>query len=112
LRVHYESLHERPDHEVRRILEWARLDPDRYGWQSLERLPVRGSSFLRNGEGRMDFGKGQSRTKDFKPVGRWRQWDRHKKAAFERVAGGAMRALGYDCQWTQSETTPLVPLVN
>jgi protein-tyrosine sulfotransferase len=38
----------------------------------------------------------RERTDDFKPVGRWESWPKHRIALFDRLAGAELDALGYE----------------
>jgi hypothetical protein len=101
LRISYEALYGDPEGEIRKVLAWAGLDADRYDWDALTALPVRGSSFLRDASGQIDFGRGQPRTGDFRPLGRWKQWSPSQRRIFDREAGEATRSIGYDYRWEE-----------
>ncbi|MCA9138980.1 MAG: sulfotransferase, partial [Planctomycetales bacterium] len=59
--VKYEDLVENPVEHLTRIMQWANLDPAGFDWESFDKMPIRGSSFLRNAEGQHDFGSGVER---------------------------------------------------
>lgn len=94
-RVCYEDILANTEEEVQGILACADLDPETYEWERMRNMPVRGSSFLRDADGKMNFGSGVERTPEFSPVGRWRSWTARQHRIFEREAGDAMRLLGY-----------------
>ena len=70
-----------------------------YPFAGIEAIRVRGSSRLQE-EGAVTWNP-QERTVDFRPVGRWQQWPRHRKWLFKRIAGEMLIRLGYaeDMDW-------------
>ena len=89
--VRYEDLVREPEGTMRRLLAHAGLDPARYDFDALKRLPVRGSSTKAAEAGWTPV----ERTDDFDPLGRWKDWPDKKKARFEAIAGDAARRAGY-----------------
>ena len=96
--VCFEMLFEKPDQTVRDLLNWSGLDVGRYNWGKLQSMPVRGSSFLRDSSGKMNFETGVARSSDFNPVGRWDSWTNGQRTYYEKTAGNEMKSLGYDPQ--------------
>ncbi len=88
----YEDLVRDPEGSMRDLLAHARLDPDRYDFEALKRLPVRGSSTAAAASGWTP----QEKAADFNPLGRWRGWPAPKKARFKSIAGGALKRAGYE----------------
>jgi hypothetical protein len=94
--VRYEDLVEDLDRELRAILTFAGLDPDRYDFDAARELPVQGSSSF--------FGPGRSsvhwepvkKDSSFDPIRRWRSWTPKELERFEWLAGAQTRALGYE----------------
>jgi protein-tyrosine sulfotransferase len=94
--VRYEDLLDDLEGQVRSLLQFADLDPERYDFEAARHLPVRGSSVL--------FGPGRSSvnwdpvTKDasFAPKERWRAWTPQQLERFEWLAGAQSRTLGYE----------------
>ncbi len=95
LRIRFEDLHAETEATVRRILEWAALPTETYDWAALRNMPVKGSSYLRDAAGNIDFQRGREKTGEFNPVGRWHEWSASNRKTFEREAGPAFRELGY-----------------
>lgn len=106
--VRYEDLVNDIEPQARRILVHCSLDLSVYPWDKLVRLPVRGSSFLRDASGKMNFARGISQPGDFQPVGRWHDWCGHKRRRFHRELAETMGQLMYPLEedWIQPKTTP------
>lgn len=98
--VRYEAMVDQPEGTVRAILRHAGLDAERYDFDALRALPVRGSSAsTATGDARWSTGE---RPKDFRPVGRWDgSWTDRQKARFKAVAGATLIRAGYasDSSW-------------
>ncbi len=101
LLVRYEDLVHAPQDEIVRILEYVGLDVDRYDFDTMEALPVRGSSELQVKTNQLHW-QPVEKTADFKPTERWHAWTESQHARFNWVAGESQRGLGYDCQPTNS----------
>lgn len=93
--VRYEDLVEDPEGELRRILEFLELPADRLALDALAALDVRGSSFVGNREGELDWDGRTSTPEEFEPVGRWRSWSGREIRAFESIAGPELRHWSY-----------------
>jgi hypothetical protein len=94
--VKYEDLVQTPGPSIDSILSWAGLPADGFDWEKFEQMPVRGSSFLRNRDGKHDFGAGvQKSGNTFQPIGRWRNWSERRLRYYRSVAGQVARQLGY-----------------
>lgn len=94
--VCFEALFENTEETVRDLLTWSGLDLGCYDWERLQSMPVRGSSFLRESTGKMNFEKGVARPSDFNPVGRSTSWTNRQRAYYEKTAGAEMKSFGYD----------------
>ncbi len=95
--VRYEDVVDNPHDVMRRVLAVTGLDPDRYPFDQIERLPVRGSSSLRSDGNAKIHWAPVERAADFDPHARWQAWDDHIHRRFAAVAGDQQRALGYVC---------------
>jgi protein-tyrosine sulfotransferase len=93
--VRYEDLVEDPDGELRRILEFLELPADRFAWDALAALDVRGSSFVGNRYGELNWDGSAPTPEEFEPIGRWRAWSRREIRAFESIAGPELRHWRY-----------------
>ena len=99
--VRYERLVEHPEETMRVVLLHAGLDPARYDFAALARLPVRGSSEMADDEGRRWL-RPQDRPAAFRPVGRWQgDWSAGRRRRFKAIAGEALVRAGYatDLDW-------------
>lgn len=94
--VRYEDLVERPAEVMRELCDRSGLDPERYPFAEIDRLPVRGSSTLRSEQGSEIHWTPVERADSFDPRERWSGWDAHTHRRFAAVAGAQQRALGYD----------------
>ena len=92
--VHYEKLVSDADEEVYQILTHVGLEPERYPFEKLEAIPVRGSS--RSSANDTERWQPQKKEKHFKPVGRWSSWSKAKRARFDRIAGPMLQEAGYE----------------
>ncbi|MBX3441660.1 MAG: sulfotransferase [Planctomyces sp.] len=97
--VKYEDLVQHQEQKARELLERLELTAADFDWEALRGMTVRGSSFLRDASGDMDFGKGVERSAAFQPIGRWSAWTARQRQVFERIAGDAIRRLGYRAEW-------------
>jgi Tol biopolymer transport system component len=91
--VRYEDLYSDTEREMRRILEFLKLDPERYDFARAIALPVRGSSALTE-TGVMHWRPVQ-RTSGFDPLQRWANWNRRRHERFNWIAGEYLEGLGY-----------------
>ncbi len=75
------------------------LDADRYPFDAIESIRIRGSSQSRDG-GKVTWDP-KVKPPDFLPMGHWRRWSRWRKWTFKRIAGQALMSLGYceDLRW-------------
>lgn len=92
--VRFEDVVRHPEREVGAILEFLRLPPDRFRWDAFAELGVRGSSFVGDGEGGLDWS--ERRPEVFDPVGRWRVWSAREIRRFGAVASAELAHWGYE----------------
>ena len=95
--VRYEDLVDNPAATMRRLCETTGLDPDRYPYEQITSVPVRGSSTLRKSGSDSVHWNPVDRPAGFDPHSRWQVWTDHEHRRFNAVAGAQQRALGYDC---------------
>jgi hypothetical protein len=91
--IHFEELFRAPRQTIGALLEWLDLSVTEMAWDALARMPVRGSSFLTDPQGGMNFGSGIEKPPHFNPIGRWQHWTPRQKRAYERIAATAMSVL-------------------
>lgn len=92
--VKYENLFLHTDEEVNRLLAFLELDTNRYDFKDAKTLPVRGSSTFRGNKDNVHW-EPVVKNNSFKPIGRWRNWNKFKKQRFNWMAGRFMTQLGY-----------------
>jgi protein-tyrosine sulfotransferase len=93
--VRYEDLVSEPEATLRRILDFLELASEHFDWDSFAALDVRGSSFVGNRNGELDWDHGGSGSEAFDPVGRWRSWSESEMRRFRSVAAGELLHWGY-----------------
>ena len=87
---------DRPADVMRQLCGVTGLDAERYPYDEIVALPVRGSSTLRSVEGEAMHWDGVARPDTFDPHSRWESWGPHEHRRFAKVAGAQQRGLGYD----------------
>lgn len=85
--VRFEELFSSSETVIRKVLEWLELPENDYDWEALKSMPVRGSSFLRNPNGSMNFETGIPLSGNFNPVGRWSEWSNGRKTFYQKYVG-------------------------
>lgn len=92
--VRFEDLVQRPGDTIRRVCVHCGLDPDRFPYDRVEDVPVRGSSALAHSGGTVHWAP-TDKPDDFAPVERWQSWSPRVHRRFARLAGPQQLALGY-----------------
>lgn len=104
--VRYEDLHLRTEATIADILRFLALDAERYDAAAARDCPVVGScEAMQAGIGGLDHQA--RRDAGFDPLARWRDWGADKHAAFNAIAGPAMRAMGYALSGPGADCAPL-----
>jgi hypothetical protein len=94
LLVRYEDLLLDFDTAVARLLDFAALDPQGFDHARASELPVFGSSYIRDGDGRLTW-QPVGRPADFDPSRRYSTWSAFEHERFGWLAGDEQRSLGY-----------------
>ena len=92
--VYYEKLVSDANKEINLILPHLGLDPERYPFDKLESMPIRGSS--RSNINDTERWQPQEKDKNFKPIGRWSSWSKARRARFDKIAGQKLQEAGYE----------------
>jgi hypothetical protein len=92
--VRYEDLLADFEAAVDKLLSFAGLDPVGFDYAKARNLPIVGSSYIRDEDGKITF-KPVARTADFDPSVRFAGWPRAQHERFNWLAGSEQRALGY-----------------
>lgn len=95
LLVRYEDLVTDPEPELRRILAFTGLDPDRYDFAGVERVPVRGSSTFRGKDRDVNWTPVEP-SEEFRPLERWRHWTSAMHDRFNWLGSGELVDFGYE----------------
>lgn len=95
--VHYEALHTNTEQEMRKILAFLQLDPDKYDFRAALDLPVVGSSVFKRGEGPVHW-EPVSKTDAFNPLARAAGWTRRRHERFNWLAKDTLLYFGYQPQ--------------
>lgn len=93
--VKYEDLVIAPQYEVPKILGWLGLDESSYDWGKFQAMPVRGSSFLRDQNGEINFSQGVARGNEFSPIKRWDNWNLSMLSYYNKKLGHYFARFGY-----------------
>lgn len=93
--VRFEDLVREPAAQMRGILAFLKLPPEDFAWSEFEALDVRGSSFVGEPEGRLDWSGEEPAPEGFDPVGRWQSWSDRDQRRFHAVAGAELAQWGY-----------------
>lgn len=92
--AYYEAIAANDRGKVEEILRAVGLDPAVFPFDRYEALPVRGSS-RSSRQGNDRWSTPESRSADFKSVGRWADWPESRKRVFKKIAGPALIRAGY-----------------
>ena len=92
--VHYEDLLDDLDSAVAAVFDFTGLDPLRYDKTKAADLPIIGSSYIRDGDGRVTWTP-VDRTNNFDPADRFASWTEAQHERFNWLAGTEQTALGY-----------------
>ncbi len=84
---------------VKSVFQKLKIDDDRFPYDEIGNLPVKGSSELKVG-GKVTW-KAQERPKNFNPIGRWTNWNNQQKRTFKNICGETLIKAGYakDMNW-------------
>jgi protein-tyrosine sulfotransferase len=95
----YEDVSRSSDKFVRAVCRRFGLDEDRYPFEKINQLPVRGSSVYRPGD-EVSW-EAVERPKQFQTIGRWKSWSEGQKKTFKKICGQTLIDLGYceDLNW-------------
>jgi protein-tyrosine sulfotransferase len=69
------------------------LEQSEYPWDEIERIPVQGSSSLRD-SAQVKW-EPVDKPEDFQPYGYWRKWSAYRRMVFKLIAGDELQGLGY-----------------
>ena len=94
LLVKYENLFLQPTQVMTQMLEYLQLDAERYPFDAVGQVPVRGSCESRAPDGSVNWDP-VARSNDFNPLDRWRELTAQQLEQFEWWAGSRLREFGY-----------------
>jgi hypothetical protein len=98
LLVRYENLVEETERTLRHILSFLEVPATEFDFEAAKRLPVVGSSDVREaGTGPMHWDP-VVRQSDFNPTTRWHHWRAARQDRFLWLAGDGLKQLGYPAQ--------------
>ncbi|MDJ0689880.1 MAG: sulfotransferase [Xenococcaceae cyanobacterium MO_188.B32] len=95
--VRYEEVFSNTEKELENILAFLGLDARQYDFNKALKLPVRGSSELKNKLGKVHWQKVE-KSQDFNPLMRYSHWGRGLHERFNWIAGDYLEKLGYTRQ--------------
>ena len=94
--VRYEDLIDDLEGQAKLMLDLIGLDAGAFDMEAAKRIPLRGSSTLKQSGVEEMHWQPVERPADFAPKERWSSWDAHRHQRFNEVAGDLQRRLGYD----------------
>lgn len=106
LLTRFETLFLEPKDEMRRILDFLKLDGDRFDFNVCDTLGVMGSSDLKQSGSASLHWKYVDKPKGFNPLARASHWPEAMRQRFLYIAGATMTALGYELSDTDVENSP------
>lgn len=95
----YEDIFQNPERFVKDACRCFNLDEDKYPFGEINSIPLKGSSFNKK-NGRVSW-EATDKGKNFKPIGRWKDWSSKEKEIFKSIAGQSLLEAGYceDLNW-------------
>lgn len=90
MRIRYEECVNDPDAVIRKILPFLGLSTEKYPFESLQKVPLLGTS-----ESDHVHWRPEPRPDGFNPLGRWKEWPEDEKNTFHQIAGDVLKELGY-----------------
>lgn len=96
--IRYEDLCQNTSSETEKILNFCQLPAAEFNWDELEKMPVRGSSFLRDSNGEINFSEAISTNVPLDSMRRWQDWTPKKQKLFWHYCTSGMKRLGYSAQ--------------
>ena len=100
--VKFEDLITNSQGQLKNIFSFLGVDTDKYDFNAVESLPVRGSSELRKQQEDDIHWKPVEKTSDFDPTMRWSNWGPQLHDRFNWIAGKQMAQFGYEKQELQT----------
>ena len=94
LLLRYDQLHADAEPQMRRILDFLGLDPERYDWAGLVNAPVLGSSTFRGNQEGINW-QPVEKDESFRPTDKWKSWSKRKRRIFKKHAGQSLAELGF-----------------
>ena len=98
--VKYENLFTDRENELRKLMNFLNLDPEKYDFDQVIHLPVYGSSEIKKTEGWIHW-NAIKQNDNFEPLKRWEDWDKKLHNRFNWIAAEAMNKLGYPVETTK-----------
>lgn len=97
--IRYEDLYRNTTSEAEKIMNFCQLPTSDFNWDELAKIPVRGSSFIRDENGEVNFSDNFSETistnTSLDSMRRWRDWTPKKHNIFWDYCTSGMEMLGY-----------------
>ena len=91
----YEEAFNNPKETIKNILDKFNFSFNKYDFNEIDKLPIRGSSTNTDKNGNVSWVPQKSKD-GFNPIGRWREWSKSEKRLFKRIAGQTLIEAGYE----------------
>ena len=92
--VRYEDLVQQSLVAIRKVLHFLNIDEDEFDFKQMLNLSLRGSSVHRGGMDTVHW-EPVEKPRNFKPIGRWKNWNLWQKMVFKVIAGRELICSGY-----------------
>ena len=97
--LHYEDVYNNPKEKMAEVFDFLELDYDDSLLSELAEAEVVGSSFLSSDQkenARKPNWTPTPKSRNFSPVGRWKEWSAARKTVFKKIAGQRLIDFGYE----------------
>ncbi|RMH77423.1 MAG: hypothetical protein D6681_20940 [Calditrichaeota bacterium] len=99
--VRFEDVITAPQATIQDICQRYGLSAEMYPYERIAKLPIQGSSQMRDHTGKVAYWVKRESKSDFSPIGRWHTWKLWEVALFKAICGQELIALQYaaDMRW-------------
>ena len=94
LLARYEEIVKNPEIFINNVCDHFNLDNNKYPFEKINDIPVIGSSTIKR-DGKVFWDKGVKKPKNFKSIGRWKNWSNKEKRIFKKIAGQTLIDTDY-----------------
>jgi len=92
--IKYEDLIQNPETILINLLDFLDIHADTFDMAQFKKMPLWGSSIYHGPKSEVHW-EPVDKPRDFKPIGKWGNWDYWHKSTFKMIAGQELVRLGY-----------------